>query len=55
MKILYILRQEPDATGKIILGEHEKTDEVAVIDIREEHDYARVVDLIASSDRVISW
>lgn len=55
MKILYILKDEPDATGKVILAEHEKSDEVTAIDIREDHDYDRIVELISSSDRVISW
>lgn len=55
MKILYILKDEPDATGKVILAEHKNMAEVTVIDIREDHDYDRIVDTIVSSDRVISW
>lgn len=55
MQFLYLLKNGPDATGKVILAEHEKSDEVTVIDIRECHDYDRMVELIVSSDRVISW
>lgn len=55
MKIVYILKGEPAATGKVILDEHKKTDEVTVIDIIEDHDYDGIVDIIVSSDRVISW
>lgn len=55
MKILFILKGVPDATGKVIMDEHKKRDEVTVIDIREDHDYDRIIDLIVSSDRVISW
>lgn len=55
MNIVYILKQEPDATAKIILDEHKKTDDVMVIDIRKDRNYDLMVDLIASSDKVISW
>ncbi len=55
MKILYLLKNGPEATVKVILDEHEKSDAVTVIDIRSYHDYDRMVELIVSSDMVISW
>lgn len=55
MKILYLLRQDPDETLKKFMEEHKKANEVTIVDIREEKDYGRVVDLIADSDKVISW
>jgi len=56
MKILYLLRQEtPDETVKKLIEEHKKANEVTVININENKNYDGIVDLIASSDRVISW
>lgn len=55
MKILYILKQEPDDTAREFIAEHRKTEEVIIKDIREDKDYDRIIDLIASSDKVVSW
>ncbi len=55
MKILYLMKQEPDETVAEVIAEHRRTHEVTVVDIREERNYDRIVDLIADSERVISW
>lgn len=55
MKILYILQQAPDATLKTIMDVHKKGNEVTVVDVRENKDYGKIVDLIFSHDKVISW
>lgn len=55
MKILYLIKQEPDETLKKFIEEHKKTNEVAVVDIRENKNYDQIIDLITSSDKVISW
>jgi hypothetical protein len=56
MKILYIQKQGGlDATGKSIMEVHKKTNDVTVVDIRQNKDYNKIVDLIFSSDKVISW
>ncbi len=55
MKILYILKQEPDATLKKIMEAHKKGNDVTVVDLKQNKDYARIVDLVFSSDKVISW
>ncbi|GBD98343.1 hypothetical protein BMS3Abin07_00355 [bacterium BMS3Abin07] len=55
MKILYILRNDIDTSGGEFLEEHKKNHEVTIIDIRENKNYEQIVDLIASSDKVISW
>ena len=56
MKILYILRQKnADDTVKKLIEEHKKTNDVTVVNINENKNYGEIVDLIASSDRVISW
>ncbi len=55
MKILYILKQEPDETVKKFMEEHKKTQEVTVADLRENKNYTQIVDLIASCDKVIAW
>jgi len=55
MKILYLLKQDPDKTLKKILREHKNANEVTVVDLRKNKDYDEIIDLTMSSDRVISW
>ncbi len=55
MKILYLLKQDLDATGKKILDMHKKSNGVTMVDIRENKNYDQIVDLIFSNEKVISW
>lgn len=55
MKILYLIKQEPDETLKKILDVHKKGNEVTVVNLKENKKYDQIVDLIFSSDKVISW
>lgn len=55
MKVLYLLRSEPDDTGNKIMEEHKKSNEVTVIDLNKNKNYDEIVDAIASNDKVISW
>jgi hypothetical protein len=55
MKVLYLLRSEPDDTGNKIMEEHKKSNEVTVIDLTKNKNYDEIVDAIASNDKVISW
>ncbi len=55
MKILFILKQEPDANIKAIITESRKDAETIVIDLREEHDYDALVENIETYDKVITW
>ncbi len=55
MKILFLLKQDPDETLKTIMDEHKKANEVTVVDIRVNKDYEQIIELITSSDKVISW
>ncbi len=55
MKILYLQQQELSATAKKILEAHKKGNNVTVVDIRKDKNYNQIVDLIFSSDKVISW
>lgn len=55
MKVLYLIKQELDETAKKIMDEHKKAHEVTVVDIREDKNYEKIIDIIASSDKVISW
>lgn len=54
MKILYLLRQDIGSTWEEILEEHKKSNDVTTVDIRENKNYDEIVDLITSSDKVIS-
>ena len=55
MKVLYLLRSEPDETGSKIMEEHKKSNDVTVIDINKNKNYDEIVDAIESNDKVISW
>ena len=54
MKVLYLLRQDPDDTTKEIIEAQRKANELTVVDLTGERDYLRLMSLIETSDRVIS-
>ncbi len=55
MKILYLVKKDTDATLKTIMETHKKANDVTVVDMRQEKKYDKIVDLIFSHDKVISW
>lgn len=55
MKILYLIKHENDKTLREIIKVHRELGDVTVINLVETTDYSHIVDLIESSDRVISW
>jgi hypothetical protein len=55
MKILYLVKQDLNATAKTMLEVHKKGNDVTIVDVRQNKNYDQIVDLIFSSDKVISW
>jgi hypothetical protein len=56
MKVLEILRSEPDENVKKIIDIHSEGNEVKVVKLYEgEPNYGELIDLIFSHDRVICW
>ena len=55
MKILHILKENPDETVARIMQAHRESHNVREVDLRTEKNYAKVVDAIVDSDLVISW
>ena len=55
MKILYLTNREPDETIREIIHYQKKMIDVTIVDMRTEKDRDRIIDLIASNDKVISW
>ena len=55
MKILFILKKEPDETIKTIMAESSKKSEIIMVDLRENQDYDMLVERIETCDRVITW
>lgn len=55
MKILYVVNKDLDATEQKIVEEQSKSGEATVFDLRADKDYDRLVDLIESTDKTISW
>jgi hypothetical protein len=55
MNILCLMRKDPDATISSILAVQTREHAVTVVDIRTDKNYEKIVDLIFSSNSVISW
>jgi len=55
MKILYILKGDPDPTVTALMEVQRKEHEIAVHDLAGQKDYELLVDLIFQNDRVVSW
>jgi hypothetical protein len=55
MKILYLAKQDLDATAKKMVEVHKQGNDVTIVDIRQNKNYDQIVDLIFASDKVISW
>ncbi len=55
MKVLYILKQDPDSTAQKMIDEQKKTTDLTVIDMRTNKNYDEIIDLVATSDKVVTW
>ena len=56
MKILNILKTEPDDVTKVLMDAVSKGEESTLFKLYEEDpDYGRLLDLVFESDRVVSW
>lgn len=55
MKILHILKREPGESVKKIIEEHRKGNDVEIINMDRNKDYAFIVELIEKADKVIAW
>ena len=53
MNALYILKKDPELSLMEIMESHKQKANVTVIDIRQDKDYAKIVGLIESSDKII--
>lgn len=55
MKILHILKTEPEDSFKKIIEEHRKDHDVDMLSLTDYKDYSMIVDLIEKADKVIVW
>ncbi len=55
MKIIHILKKEPEESVKTIIQEHMKDHDVRVILLYKDKDYNAIVDLIEKADKIFSW
>jgi hypothetical protein len=56
MKILNILKTEPDEVTRTLLDAVSKGDESSVFNLYEaDSDYGRLLDLVFENDKVVSW
>jgi hypothetical protein len=54
MKILYILKKDPDETMKKFIDIHKKTHDVSIVDMRENKNYRLIIELLETHSLVIS-
>lgn len=55
MKILHILKTEPEESIKKIIEEHKKDHDVDVLSLTDYKDYRMIVGIIEKADKVITW
>ena len=55
MKILYLMRDNPDDTVNKIMEIQKQSNDVSVIDLNANKNYDEIVDAIAGCDKVITW
>ncbi len=55
MKCLHVLKSPPNASTQVLMEALAQDDEVVRFNLYEDRDYARLVELIFSSDKVQSW
>jgi hypothetical protein len=56
MKILYIIKSQPDETIRKIIERHNQGNEVKVIDLNaDELSYKSIIEDVFTYDKVISW
>lgn len=55
MKILHILKTEPEDSVKKIIEEHRKGNDVEVLSMNGNKNYDLIVEFIEKADKVIAW
>jgi len=55
MKVLYILKKDPDPTIQTIMDAASREAEIVIHDLRKTQDYDSLVERIEECDKVITW
>ena len=56
MKILHVLKSEPDETVKTLMGSFAESGDVQEFDLyKGDVDYDKLIELVFDSDKVVSW
>lgn len=55
MTILYLMTRDADSTAEKIINEQKKSAKITVIDLRQNKEYDKIVDLIVNTNKIISW
>ncbi len=56
MKILHILKSEPDNSTKILIDIISKDESCVIFPLYKEHpDYGKLIELIFDCDKTVSW
>ncbi|VAW56134.1 hypothetical protein MNBD_GAMMA07-417 [hydrothermal vent metagenome] len=55
MKLLYLLKKEPSASIVAMMKQHQEKAKITVIDMRENKNYAEIIDQVFNNDKIITW
>lgn len=55
MKVLHITKGAPEGAIKTIIDNQAGSHEVTVVDLHQDKDYGKLLELVQVSDRVITW
>ncbi len=55
MNVVFLLKEEPDYTIRLIMEEASRQGEITVVDLREDQDYDALVETVAACDLVLTW
>ena len=55
MKVLHITKGKPEGAAKTIIDNQAGSHDITVVDLLQEKDYGKLLELVQVSDRVITW
>ena len=55
MKVLHITKGDPEGAVKTIIDNQTGNHDVTVVDLHQDKDYGKLLELVQASDRVIAW
>jgi hypothetical protein len=55
MKLLYLLKKEPTISINNMIESHKNKEDVTIIDMRTNKNYAEIIEKVFANDKIITW